>query len=70
MEAKEDIKLEDAFLNLEEIIKKLEASSISLEESFQLYKEGMNLLELCNKQIDQVEKDVLKLNERGELHEF
>ena len=55
MEAKVDIKLEDAFLNLEEIIKKLVASSISLEESFQLYKEGMNLLELFNKQIDQVE---------------
>jgi exodeoxyribonuclease VII small subunit len=70
LEAKIEVKLEDAFVNLEDIIKKLETSSISLEESFQLYKEGMNLLELCNKQIDQVEKDVLKLNERGELHEF
>ncbi len=43
---------------------------ISLEESFKLYKEGMKLVKSCNDRIDKVEKEVLKLNENGELDEF
>lgn len=66
----QELKLEDAFVTLEDVIRKLESNSITLEESFQLYKQGMDLLETCNKQIDRVEKEVLKLNERGELDEF
>ncbi len=48
----------------------MEQEDISLEESFRLYKEGMKLIQSCNDKIDKVEKEVLKLNERGELEEF
>ncbi len=62
--------LDQSFEKLEEMIGKLEQEDISLEESFKLYKEGMKLIKSCNDKIDRVEKEVLKLNENGELDEF
>ena len=62
--------LEQIFDKLEETIGKLEQEDIPLEESFKLYKEGMKLIKSCNDRIDNVEKEVLKLNENGELDEF
>lgn len=62
--------LEELFGNLEEIVDRLEGEDISLEESFQLYNEGMILLKKCNETIDTVEKKVLVLDENGETHEF
>ena len=62
--------LEQVFDKLEETIGKLEQEDIPLEESFKLYKEGMKLIKACNDRIDKVGKEVLKLNENGELDEF
>lgn len=62
--------LDQSFEKLEEMIGRLEQEDISLEESFKLYKEGMKLIKACNDKIDKVEKEVLKLNENGELDEF
>lgn len=66
----EELKLEDAFEKLEGTVAALEKDDISLEESFQIYQKGMELLKQCNQAIDQVEKKVLVLNEDGETHEF
>ena len=63
-------KLEEGFRKLEEIIAALEKEDISLEESFQEYQKGMELLKKCNDAIDQVEKKVLVLNGNGEADEF
>lgn len=65
-----ELNLEEAFDKLEETVAALEQEDISLEESFQIYKSGMELLKKCNQAIDQVEKRVLVLNEDGETHEF
>lgn len=65
-----ELNLEEAFERLEETVAALEQEDISLEESFQIYKDGMELLKKCNQAIDQVEKKVLVLNEDGETHEF
>ena len=54
----------------EKSIEMLEDADISLEDSFKVYKEGMKLVQTCNSKIDKVEKEVLKLNENGELDEF
>lgn len=62
--------LEEGFLKLEETIAALEKEDISLEESFQEYQKGMELLKKCNDAIDQVEKKVLVLNGNGETDEF
>ena len=65
-----ELTLEQTFERLEDTIGKLQQEDISLEESFRLYKEGMRLIKSCNDKIDSVEKEVLKLNENGELDEF
>lgn len=62
--------LDQSFEKLEEMIGKLEQEDLPLEESFKLYKEGMKLIKACNDKIDKVEREVLKLNENGELDEF
>ena len=64
-----DLSLNELFAALDE---KLETMSedIPLEQSFELYKEGMELLKKCNEKIERVEKQVLIMNEKGELDEF
>ena len=65
-----EIGLEEAFGMLDGIIRRLEEEEISLEDSFDAYKKGMDLLKICNDKIDQVEKKVLVLNGEGGLDEF
>ena len=48
--------LEKLFARLEEVTADMEKSDITLEESFALYNEGMQLLKQCNETIDAVEK--------------
>lgn len=62
--------IEEAFAQIEEIVTKLEDEEISLEDSFEEYKKGMELVKLCNEKIDVVEKKVLELSENGEVNEF
>ena len=66
----EEQSLEEIFSDLEQTIKKMEEGEISLEESFQLYHQGMDMLKACNIKIDKVEKKMLLLDEEGEEHEF
>ncbi len=65
-----DMTLEETLGQLEEIVEKLNDGQCSLEDSFQLYKEGMKLLKAGNEKIDAVEKKMLEINAEGELHEF
>ncbi len=65
-----ELTLDETFERLETAIGKLEQEDISLEESFQIYKEGMKLIQSCNEKIDKVEKEVLKLNENDKLEQF
>ena len=55
---------------MDEIVGKLEGENVSLEESFQLYHKGVDLLKVCNEKIDTIEKKMLILDENGEQHEF
>ena len=64
------LSLEQAFLQLEDTISRLESEDITLEESFAAYKEGMELLKHCNDSIDKVEKQVLMLSAEGELEPY
>lgn len=69
-EKEQALSLEEAFAQIEEVIGRLEAEDITLEQSFAEYNRGMALLAQCNETIDQVEKKVLKINEDGGLDEF
>ena len=66
----EDRSIEELFQVLDQTVEKLESRVISLEESFKLYEQGMELLRSCNHKIDTVEKKMLQMNENGELSEF
>lgn len=62
--------LEELFGRLDSVIGGLEGEELSLEDSFNLYQEGMELVKCGNRTIDDVEKKVLALDENGESHEF
>ena len=62
--------LQEMFRELEEVISKMEETDVTLEQSFELYNRGMQLLKKCSGTIDMVEKKVLMLDENGETHEF
>lgn len=64
---KEELTLEEAFNKLETVISKMENEDVPLEESFQLYSEGMGLLKDVNDRIDRVEKQVQKMQSDGSL---
>ena len=70
MQTDRELPLEESFEVLEELISRLEAEDITLEESFKVYREGMEILKDCNGRIDRVEKKVLKMNEDGQTDEF
>ena len=70
MSEKKKENLEEMFKDLEELIGKMENEEITLEQTFDLYNNGMELLKKYNLSIDEVEKKVLVLDENGETDEF
>ena len=70
MSEKKKENLEEMYKDLEELIGKMENEEITLEQTFDLYNNGMELLKKCNLSIDEVEKKVLVLDENGETDEF
>ena len=67
---KKELTLEESFQRLDELIARLEDREIPLEDSFAIYKEGMDLLKSSREKIDTVEKKMLQISEDGELCEF
>ncbi len=65
MANKKELTIDEKMDRLDEIIEKMEGEEVTLEESFDLYKQGVELVRSCNDAIDRVEKEVLKLNEDG-----
>ena len=57
----ESLSFEDSYARLEEVIQKLEAGNLSLEESIALYEEGMQLAEHCGRKLDDAQLRVTKL---------
>ena len=65
-----ELTIEEAFSQVEDKIKALESDEASLEDSFKLFKEGMDLLKYCNDSIDQVEKKVQMIIGDGQTEDF
>lgn len=55
-----DITIEDGFSKLNELLADMESENIGLEASFDLYKQGIELVKTLNSKLDDVEG---KLNE-------
>ena len=61
--------IEENMARLNEINNLMSDSSIKLEESFKLYKEGVELVEKCKKQLADVEKEIVVLEEQGSAND-
>lgn len=61
-------KFEEALERLEEIVKKMEAGDLSLEESLAAFEEGVRLSRFCADRLDEAERKVeILLKEDGEF---
>lgn len=64
----DDIKdFEAALSELEGIVRKLEEGDLTLESSLGLYERGIALSRYCHARLEDVERRIELLNERGEL---
>lgn len=61
--------LEEAFDRVDKTLEDL-SGDVPLEKSFELYKEGMELLKYCDEKLKGVEGQIMIMNEEGELNEF
>jgi exodeoxyribonuclease VII small subunit len=58
---------EAALSELESIVKKLEEGDLTLESSLALYERGVELSRFCHARLEDAEKRIEILNERGEI---
>ena len=58
---------EAAIAELETIVKKLEEGDLALEQSLALYERGVQLSRFCHTRLEEAEKRIEILNERGDL---
>lgn len=57
------MKFEDAMIELESKVKKLESGSLTLDESITAFEEAVKLIRVCNKQLENAERRVRMLTE-------
>ena len=70
MANKKEITFEAAIAELGEVVEKLEAGKVALEESLALYERGVALTKICNERLDAAEQRVRAVRSDGELVTF
>ncbi|MBQ7636318.1 MAG: exodeoxyribonuclease VII small subunit [Lachnospiraceae bacterium] len=60
-----NLTLEENMRALDEVIRELEKGDLTLEQSFEMYKKGMDLLMKCNNSVDKVEKELQIMESEG-----
>ncbi|HHV73731.1 exodeoxyribonuclease VII small subunit [Thermoanaerobacterium sp. PSU-2] len=64
----ENMDFEESMDKLDDIVKKLEDGNLPLEESFKLFKEGLELSQKLNKALNDIEgKITMLINENEEI---
>jgi len=58
---------EGAIAELETIVKKLEEGDLPLEQSLVLYERGVQLSRFCHARLEEADRRIEILNERGQL---
>jgi exodeoxyribonuclease VII small subunit len=59
------LSFEKAIEELEVIVKKLEKGELSLDDSIECFKRGVELTKYCNKRLDEAERSITMLIEDG-----
>ena len=62
----EDMAFEAAFVELGEIVQRLEAGELPLEEAISLYERGQALARQCQERLDQAELRITQLEENAQ----
>ena len=60
---------ESAITELEQIVKTLEEGELPLEKSLELFERGVKLSKFCHSTLEEAERRIEILDERGELQE-
>jgi exodeoxyribonuclease VII small subunit len=58
---------EAAIAELESVVKKLEEGDLALEQSLALYERGVQLSRFCHARLEEAERRIEILSERGDL---
>lgn len=58
---------EGAIAELESIVKKLEEGDLALEQSLALYERGVQLSRFCHARLEEAERRIEILSDRGEI---
>ena len=60
-------KFEEALGRLEDVVRKMEAGDMTLEESLKAFEEGIKLARLCSRKLDEAERrvEILLKQEEG-----
>lgn len=58
---------ESAIAELDGIVKKMEEGELTLEQSMALYERGLQLSRFCHARLEEAERRIEVLNDRGEL---
>ena len=58
---------ESAIAELDSIVKKMEEGDQTLEKSMELYERGVQLSRFCHSRLEEAERRIEVLNERGQL---
>ena len=58
---KKNFAFEETFKNLEEIVNQLESGQETLENSLELFEEGIRLSEICRNKLDNADQKIKKL---------
>lgn len=54
-------KFEDAMKRLEDVVQSLESGDLSLQDTLQIFEEGMKLVSFCSKKLEEAEQKVTML---------
>ena len=66
----DELTYEKAIKRLEVIITKLENNDIPLEDSIELFQEGIQLCQYCENKLSNIQNKVAQIYEDGQLKEF
>lgn len=66
-EQEKQVTVEEAFAQLSDIVEQMETPEVTLEDSMQLYRQGIALLSQCGDTLDRMEQEMITLTEEGEI---
>ncbi len=66
----EQMTYEEAIKKLEKIVSLLESNNVTLEESVNLFQEGMLLSKYCDDKLKNIQERVTQIFENGQLKEL